>query len=121
MKTYNTKDIRNVGIVGHGHSGKTSVVAGLLFAAGAGAGLALMAELADKAIRRSSDIFAAVDRNLVVAIPYILTEAEVRSRKRMVVYLAIGAVLIVVGAIVAAYLFLPLDLMFAKLRVGLVR
>ena len=35
MKTYETKDIRNIGIVGHGHSGKTSAVAGLLFAAGA--------------------------------------------------------------------------------------
>jgi elongation factor G len=35
MKNYDTKDIRNVGIVGHGHSGKTSVVAGLLYAAGA--------------------------------------------------------------------------------------
>jgi elongation factor G len=35
VKTYQTTDIRNVGIVGHGHSGKTSVVAGLLYAAGA--------------------------------------------------------------------------------------
>ena len=35
MKVYETKDIRNVGIVGHGHCGKTSVVAGLLFASGA--------------------------------------------------------------------------------------
>jgi elongation factor G len=35
MKIYDTKDIRNVGIVGHGHCGKTSVVAGLLYAAGA--------------------------------------------------------------------------------------
>ena len=35
MKVYETKDIRNVGIVGHGHCGKTSVVAGLLYAAGA--------------------------------------------------------------------------------------
>jgi len=35
MKIFATKDIRNVGIVGHGHCGKTSVVAGLLYAAGA--------------------------------------------------------------------------------------
>ncbi len=35
MKIYETRDIRNVGIVGHGHCGKTSVVAGLLYAAGA--------------------------------------------------------------------------------------
>ncbi len=35
MKNYATRDIRNVGIVGHSHCGKTSVVAGLLYAAGA--------------------------------------------------------------------------------------
>ena len=35
MKVYESKEIRNVGIVGHGHSGKTSLVAGLLFTSGA--------------------------------------------------------------------------------------
>jgi len=35
MKVYETKGIRNVGIVGHGDTGKTSLVAGMLFDAGA--------------------------------------------------------------------------------------
>ena len=35
MKVYETNDIRNVALVGHGHSGKTSLVAGALFASGA--------------------------------------------------------------------------------------
>ena len=35
MKTYEGKDIRNVGVVGHGDSGKTSLTAGLLFTAAA--------------------------------------------------------------------------------------
>ena len=35
MKVYETKDIRNVGIVGHGDAGKTSLVAAILFDAGA--------------------------------------------------------------------------------------
>ncbi len=35
MKVYEGKDIRNVGVVGHGDSGKTSLTAGLLFTAGA--------------------------------------------------------------------------------------
>src|SRR5271166_4781991 len=35
VKVYETSDIRNVGLVGHGHSGKTSLAAGLLFTCGA--------------------------------------------------------------------------------------
>ena len=35
MKVYETSDIRNVALVGHGHSGKTSLAAGLLFSTGA--------------------------------------------------------------------------------------
>jgi elongation factor G len=35
VKVYETKDIRNVGVVGHGDSGKTTLTAGLLFTTGA--------------------------------------------------------------------------------------
>jgi elongation factor G len=35
MKVYDTKEIRNIGIVGHGHAGKTSLVSAILFDAGA--------------------------------------------------------------------------------------
>ena len=35
MKVYESKDIRNVGVVGHGSSGKTTLTSGMLFAAGA--------------------------------------------------------------------------------------
>jgi elongation factor G len=34
MKVYETKDIRNVGVVGHGHSGKTSLTAAFLYSTG---------------------------------------------------------------------------------------
>ena len=34
MKVYDGIDIRNVALVGHGHAGKTSLVAGLLYTAG---------------------------------------------------------------------------------------
>ncbi|MBI3210545.1 MAG: GTP-binding protein [Candidatus Solibacter usitatus] len=34
MKTYESSDIRNIGFVGHGHSGKTTLVAGMCFATG---------------------------------------------------------------------------------------
>ena len=35
MKAYETNDIRNVAVVGHGHSGKTSLAAGMLYTTGA--------------------------------------------------------------------------------------
>src|SRR5713101_3547855 len=34
MKVYESKDMRNVGVVGHGHSGKTSLTAALLYSTG---------------------------------------------------------------------------------------
>ena len=44
MKAYITKDIRNVGIVGHGGTGKTQLVSSLLFTAGATPRLGKVAE-----------------------------------------------------------------------------
>ena len=35
MKVYEGADIRNVALIGHGHSGKTSLAAALLYTAGA--------------------------------------------------------------------------------------
>ncbi|MGH9594467.1 MAG: GTP-binding protein, partial [Bryobacteraceae bacterium] len=35
MKVYETNDIRNVALIGHGHSGKTALTAGLLYTSGA--------------------------------------------------------------------------------------
>src|SRR5437868_14900635 len=35
MKPYEGQDIRNVALIGHGHSGKTSLAAGILFSSGA--------------------------------------------------------------------------------------
>ena len=34
MKVYESKDIRNVGVVGHGHSGKTSLTAAFSYTTG---------------------------------------------------------------------------------------
>src|SRR3974377_253492 len=44
MKIYQTKDIRNVGIVSHGGTGKTQLVSSLLYTAGATARFGKVAE-----------------------------------------------------------------------------
>jgi uncharacterized protein involved in exopolysaccharide biosynthesis len=93
----------------------------VLLAAAAGAGLAFVVELADKAIRRSSDIFAVVDSRLVVSIPYITTLQELRHRKRRVVLIIAVLAALVVGAMIAVFLLLPVDLMITKAQVGLFR
>jgi uncharacterized protein involved in exopolysaccharide biosynthesis len=88
----------------------------------AGGGLAFVSELADSAIRRSSDLFAIVDSQLIVPIPYITTLSELRRRKIRIWAAVIVFVLITAAAIAAAVLLLPpLDLLIAKARVGLFR
>jgi uncharacterized protein involved in exopolysaccharide biosynthesis len=94
----------------------------ILLAFAAGAGLTLVAELADKGIRRASDLFSVVDSQLIVSIPYIVTNAELRRKKRRRILLLLGFVILLSGALIGGYLFMPpLDLMLAKARVGLFR
>jgi uncharacterized protein involved in exopolysaccharide biosynthesis len=94
----------------------------VLLAFVAGAGSMFLAEIADKGIRRSSDIFTLVDSQLIISIPYIVTKAESRRRKRRIILAVLVCVLLLAGALVAAYFFLPpIDLIIAKARVGLFR
>jgi uncharacterized protein involved in exopolysaccharide biosynthesis len=94
----------------------------VLLAFAAGAGLTLLVEISDKGIRRASDIFSVIDSQLIVSIPYIVTKVELRRRKRRRIVVIIGLLLVLSGALVGAYLFLPpLDLMIAKARAGLFR
>ena len=93
---------------------------GVVLAFAAAAGLTFLVELSDKTMRRSSDIFGVVDRQLVVSIPYILTAGEMRQRKRRLFLFVAASIVLVIGVLIAAYLFLPpLDLIIAKARVGL--
>jgi uncharacterized protein involved in exopolysaccharide biosynthesis len=92
----------------------------LLFAFAAGGGLAFLAEMADKGIRRTSDLFGIVDSRLMVAIPYITTRSELRRRRAKIILAIIVALAFLCGAAAAAYFILPpLDLLIAKARVGL--
>lgn len=94
----------------------------IAIALAAGAGLAFIVEISDKAIRRNSDIFGIFDSRLIISIPYIVTAEELRRQKRRRIMLALCSVVLLAGVAVGAYFFLPpLDLMIAKARVGLFR
>lgn len=88
----------------------------------AGVGLTFLAEVTDRAIRRSSDLLSVVDNRLIVSIPYITTTAEIRRRRRRLVLIGVAVAFVIGGLLIGAYLFLPpLDLLLAKARVGLFR
>ena len=95
---------------------------GVLLALAGSAAFAFLREISDKGIRRSSDIFTLVDSQMVVSIPYIVTAREQRRGRWRIVILIFGCILVLIGALAAAYFLLPpLDLMIAKARVGLFR
>lgn len=98
-------------------AGLTAVLALML-----GGGIAVVAELLDRAIRRSSDLYGIVDSELVVSVPYIYTQSELRHRKKKFLLVLAMVVILLAGGAAAAYWVLPpLDLIIAKARVGLFR
>jgi uncharacterized protein involved in exopolysaccharide biosynthesis len=98
-------------------AGITAVLALML-----GGGIAVVAELFDRAIRRSSDLYNVVDSELVMSVPYIYTQSELQHRKKRFWLVLAMVVIVLAGGAAAAYWFLPpLDLIIAKARVGLFR
>jgi uncharacterized protein involved in exopolysaccharide biosynthesis len=92
----------------------------LLLALAAGGGLVFLLEFADKSIRRTSDIFSIVDSKLVVAIPLIITRAELhRQKMRAKLWLIVAVALLFTVSGTVYFVMPPLDLMIAKARVGL--
>jgi uncharacterized protein involved in exopolysaccharide biosynthesis len=94
----------------------------LLLALAAGGGLVFLLEFADKSIRRTSDIFSIVDSKLVVAIPLIITRAELhRQKMRAKLWLIVAVALLFTVSGTVYFVMPPLDLMIAKARVGLLK
>ena len=90
-------------------------VLSFLLALIAGGSLAFLIEVTDVSIRRSSEVLGLIDSVLVVSIPYITTNAELRGRKVRSWLIVFGLIAVTVLAIVVAYPFLPpLDLIIAK-------
>ena len=81
-----------------------------------GGGLAFAAEMLNQSIRSSTDLSYLIDRQLIVAIPYIATHQESlrkQSKFRITIALVIGAILL--GLALLYYFVLPpIDLLFDK-------
>jgi hypothetical protein len=82
----------------------------------AGGGLMVGTEMLNPAIRQSADLLAFVDGQLLVSIPYIQTNADVRRKKnrRMYIWATLIAITLV-GLITIFFILPPLDLVFDKI------
>ena len=82
----------------------------------AGGGLMVGTEMLNPAIRQSADLLAFVDGQLIVAIPNIQTNADVRRKKnrRMYVFATLIAFTLV-GLITIFFVLPPIDLLFDKI------
>jgi capsular polysaccharide biosynthesis protein len=72
-------------------------------AGAAGIGCLFLAELLDKSFRGVRDLYAVVDSQLVVAIPYITTAGEISRRRRNIILIWLALVLALCGGLAAAY------------------
>lgn len=73
----------------------------------AGVGTVVTAESLDKSIHSAQELAGVVDSRFIVAIPYISTQIEARRKKRRMVLLIGGLVLLALAAIAGALYFGP--------------
>jgi uncharacterized protein involved in exopolysaccharide biosynthesis len=82
----------------------------------AGGGAVFAAEMLNQAVRTRSDLFSLIDRQLIVSIPYITTQDEIRRAKNKTMrVLAVAAALVVLGLVALFLILPPLDIVFDNL------
>ncbi|MGM0585367.1 MAG: GumC family protein [Pseudomonadota bacterium] len=92
------------------------LVMGVGGGAGAGLGLIVLLEFLNKAVRRPSDVIAAIDQQPLAVIPYIFTDDELRRRSRVkwaIIILTVGGGTALLALIHLYYL--PLDLLARRI------
>jgi uncharacterized protein involved in exopolysaccharide biosynthesis len=92
------------------------------FALLSGGGLVFAVEMLNQSIHRSSDLYSVIDSSLVVSIPYIATERELRQKKRKT-FGALGVFLALLVAALIAFIFIlpPIDVIVSKVMTLLLR
>jgi uncharacterized protein involved in exopolysaccharide biosynthesis len=81
----------------------------------AGGAMVFAAEMLNQSIRRTADLYSLIDRQMVVAIPYIATRAETkrRARKTNGTYGLIAAAALA-GIVLLFFILPPIDLLLDK-------
>jgi succinoglycan biosynthesis transport protein ExoP len=88
---------------------------GFFLAGLAGAGSVLGLEMLNQSIRTSSDLAKALNRHPLVVIPYISTQEEGRRKVgRLVLALVLALFLVILCLLAVHFLYMPLDVLFAK-------
>jgi polysaccharide biosynthesis transport protein len=89
---------------------------GLVLSLGAGAGVAVMRETLDASVRGVQDMRALLSVPPLAAIPHIVTRAEKKTHKRIVLSSWAGAAVSLMTVAVAVHLFVrPLDVVWINL------
>ena len=83
-------------------------------AAASGIGCLVLAEMLDKSIRGIRDLYAVVDSQLVIAIPYITTAGEISRRRRNIILIWSALALLLCAGLAAAY-YIGIELDFSWL------
>jgi len=85
------------------------------FAMLASAGILVGSEALNPAVRRSADLASLIDSHLIVAIPNIYTNADLRRKRRRILLWVSFAILLIAGAAATVYFVLPpWDILFQK-------
>ncbi len=82
----------------------------------AGGGLVFVTEMLNQAIRTRSDLFSLIDRQMIVSIPYIATQAETRRQKTKISRtVGIVTAVVLMGLVILYFILPPLDIAFDNL------
>ena len=76
----------------------------------------------NQAIRTRADLYAMIDRQLIVSIPYITTHAEtLRKKKKTVSTSVVLAIAAVTGLLILFFVLPPIDILTDKVLNALAR
>jgi succinoglycan biosynthesis transport protein ExoP len=88
---------------------------GFFLAGLAGAGSVVGLEILNQSVRTSNDLIKALNRHPLVVIPYITTQEEGRRKiGRLVLAAILALIFAVLGLLAVHFLYMPLDMLFAK-------